>query len=418
MGGGVAGLSAAMSLKKAGVPFVLLEAADDVGGRVRTDRVDGFLLDRGFQIFLTGYPSAQRILDYEALDLRPFYAGALVHFQGAFHRVADPFRHPVDAVLSLLPSNPVGSVIDKVFVGLVRFKSLVGSLEDVWRAPETTTLARLKAEGFSDAMIDRFFRPFLGGIFFNNELTVTSRLFTFVMRTLATGSNCLPAQGIGAVSEWMKGQVGPSNILCNAKVASIGEDRTVTLASGALLRARAAIIVAVEGPEASRLLGERLTSSSSPSKREPGVGTACLYFKAPKAPRDENILYLNGEGRGLVNNCCVPSTVAPSYAPPGQALISVSTVGTQDQLSDDALAATVKKELAGWFSATDVESWSLLKVYRIPFAQPSQAPPTNLQRPVELGGGLFVCGDHRDSATLEGALRSGERAAEAAVARR
>ncbi len=148
------------------------------------------------------------------------------------------------------------------------------------------------------------------------------------------------------------------------------------------------------------------------------MGTACLYFRAPQAPRDENILYLNGRPSGIVNNCCFPSTVAPSYAPAGQALVSASVLGTHDGMSDEQLFAAVKQELGGWFGAQEVASWQPLRLYRIPFAQPNQAPPTDFRRPVDLGGGLFVCGDHRDSATLDGAIKSGRRAAEALASRR
>ncbi|GFR40132.1 hypothetical protein Agub_g688, partial [Astrephomene gubernaculifera] len=187
VGAGVAGLNCAVRLHAAGLRPLVLEASDGVGGRVRTDEVEGFLLDRGFQIFLTSYPEARAALDLPSLRLRPFYSGALVRWGGAFHRVADPLRHPVAGLASLVGGNPVGSPTDKIRVGLFRLKSLLGSVEDLLARPETTTEERLKAEGFSPAIIDRFFRPFLGGIFFDRSLSTSSRLFEFVMRSLATG---------------------------------------------------------------------------------------------------------------------------------------------------------------------------------------------------------------------------------------
>mmetsp|Transcript_30975 Transcript_30975/g.68650 ORF Transcript_30975/g.68650 Transcript_30975/m.68650 type:complete len:484 (-) Transcript_30975:553-2004(-) len=417
VGAGVAGLSAALHLRKGGVRDVLLLEADDgVGGRVRTDVVDGFLLDRGFQIFLTGYPEAQALLDYPALDLKPFYAGALVHTGGTFHRVADPLRHPVDGLLSL--TNPVGSVVDKVRVGVFRARSVLGSLEELLARPETSIKEKLKAEGFSDAITRLFFRPFLGGIFFDRELRTSSRLFEFVMRMLAVGSNCLPAGGIGAVAQQMAGRLPPESIKLGVKVDKVeaaagGRAARVVLSDGSSIEAKRGVVVAVQGPEAKRMLGGGL--ASAPSKDAPGVGTCNLYFSAPSPPSPEPILYLNGEDSGIVNNCCFPSTVAPSYAPAGKALVSVSTVGTFDELSDAALEGAVRKHLSSWFGEQAVAGWSLLRVYRIPFAQPNQAPPTNFTRPVALGAGLFVCGDHRDSATLDGAIKSGRRAAEAVI---
>lgn len=290
VGAGVAGLNCAAKLHQAGASVLLLEAADGVGGRVRTDRVDGFTLDRGFQIFLTSYPEAQEALDYAALDLRPFYAGALVRWAGGFHRVADPLRHFVDG-LSSLP-NPVGSPVDKILVGIFRVKSLLGSLDALLSAPETTTLERLRSEGFSEAMIDRFFRPFLGGIFFDRQLGTTSRLFAFVMRMLATGQNCLPAAGIGAVSDQLAARLPPAALRVSTRVADVrgaaaaGDDApagpAVVLQDGSVLSAKA-VVVAVEGPEAGRLL--RASLETAPSKAGDGVGTCCLYFSALQPPR-------------------------------------------------------------------------------------------------------------------------------------
>lgn len=426
IGAGLAGLHCAALLQErlpgggaaaAASSAVLLEASDGAGGRVRTDSSDGFLLDRGFQIFLTGYPYTKEVLNFDALELKPFYAGARVRYGGAFHTVADPLRHFVDGLMSL--TNPIGSVGDKVNVGIFRLKSLIGSLEDVFRRPETTTEERLKAEGFSDEIIDRFFRPFLGGIFFDTRLRTSSRLFTFVMRMLATGQNCLPAGGIGAMSEQLAARLAPGSLFLGAKVESIergggsGPPARVVLSDGRSIVAKKAVVVATEGPEARRLLGEKL--QASPSKSEDGVGTCCLYFAAPAPPSPDNVLYLNGTGAGLVNNACFPSTVSPSYAPAGQTLVSASVIGTRPDLTDDALAAAVTSELSEWFGAGQVSQWRHLRTYRIPFAQPNQAPPTDFSRSVALGDGLFVCGDHRDGATFEGALVSGRRAADAVL---
>ncbi|CAL5224451.1 g7140 [Coccomyxa viridis] len=413
----MAGLSCGYHLQKAGVRFAIVESSDSVGGRVQTDIVDGFLLDRGFQIFLTSYKEAQAMLDYQSLDLKPFYAGALVRWNGAFHRVADPLRHFGDGLGSL--PNPVGSPIDKALVGLFRLKSLLKSEDAIFQSPETTTYSRLKAEGFSDAIIDRFFRPFLGGIFFDRDLNVTSRLFEFVMRCLATGQNCLPSKGIGRVGEQLASQLPSDAIHTGTRVESVtgpipGQPGRVRVEGGQTICASQAVVVATEAPAARTLLGEAMASSDS--KSEEAVGTANLYFRAPRPPREENVLYLNGESIGLVNNACFPSTVAPSYAPAGQALVSLSTIGTQSDLSDSELAEKCKAEMAEWFGQDEVATWQLLRVYRIPFAQPNQTPPTDFSRAVNLTNGLFVCGDHRDTATLDGALKSGRRAAEAVLA--
>eukprot|EP00884_Botryococcus_braunii_P017120 jgi/Botrbrau1/4091/Bobra.152_3s0041.2 len=380
VGAGLAGLACGIHLTRRGLSVRILEAGDGVGGRVRTDEVEGFLLDRGFQIFLSSYPEARALLDYSALDLRPFYAGADVWYGRTFNRVADPFRHFLDAVKSLVDGNPIGTPQDKLLVGLFRITSLFKPVDVILSSEEMTTLERLEAEGFSQSIVDRFFRPFLGGIFFDRTLSVSSRLFEFVMRMLATGENCLPARGIGSISLQLAQQLPPGTIQLGAEVervggaASSGRGPYVTLVDGTTVQAGQAVVVATEGPVAERLLG--LALEGYPSKPEPAVGTCNIYFRAPKAASPLNILYLNGTDTGIVNNACFPSTVAPSYAPSGQTLVSVSTIGTFPNLGDENLANVVKRELALWFGSASVDDWELLRVYRIPYAQPNQARPS------------------------------------------
>jgi hypothetical protein len=302
---------------------------------------------------------------------------------------------------------------------------------------------RLKNAGFTDAMINRFFRPFMSGIFFNPALTTSSRLFNFVMRMLATGQNCLPSKGIGEVAAQLERGLPSGSVRLHAGVVgAVGElggggggddegvggsssSRQISLQGGGVVTAKRAVVVAVEGPAAKTLLGEPL--NVSPSARGAAVGTTCLYFAIDgPAPLPCPILYLNGDGPGLVNNCCFPSTVSSSYAPAGMSLASVSIVGVPD-MTDEELEAAVRGELETWFGgsatggagasgAQPVSEWRHLRTYRIPFAQPNQITPTDLYRPVSLGKGLYVCGDHRSPATYDGAMLSGRLAAEAVIA--
>jgi phytoene dehydrogenase-like protein len=199
-------------------------------------------------------------------------------------------------------------------------------------------------EGFSKAMIDRFFRPLLGGIFFNRELTVTSRLFTFVMRMLATGSNCLPAGGIGAMAQQIAdglpaGTVRLKTVVTGVSQARDGQPAAVSTESGTV-QAALGVVIAAAGPEARGLLETAgIGGDALGAKAAAGVGTCCVYFrcKASDAPPHGNVLYLDGDGQGIVNNACVPSAVAPEYAPDGMALISASTIGTHDELSEEEL---------------------------------------------------------------------------------
>ena len=229
IGGGLAGLCCALRLYQSGLSFQVLEASDGVGGRVRTDKVEGFLLDRGFQVLLTAYPEARRVLDYDALDLQPFYPGASFDTRAVLHRFSDPWRHPIDGILSLF--SPIGSVSDKLKVRKLRQQVLTGSLQDLYHRPETTTLQALRNLGFSESMIDCFFRPFIGGVFFDPNLGVSSRMFEFGFRMFSMGDTALPSKGMGAIPEQIAARLPAGTVRTGARVESIQEEG-VTLQSG------------------------------------------------------------------------------------------------------------------------------------------------------------------------------------------
>lgn len=400
IGGGLSGLCCARRLHQSGVSFELLEAADDVGGRARTDQVDGFLLDRGFQVLLTAYPEAQDVLDFPSLDLRRFAAGALVRFRGEFRRFADPWRSPRHMISTALA--PIGTLADKLRVARLRSHVCRGTLEGLFDRPETTTLEALRNRGFTDAIIERFFRPFLGGVFLDRELVTSSRMFEFVFRMFASGDAAIPAAGMGEMARQIAAQLPEGSIRLNTSVESV-EPTAVHLADGERLEGRA-VVVSCEAPEAARLQGE-----------PDGVGgqsVTCLYFAADQAPIEEPILVLNGDGEGPINNLCCPSQVAPSYAPADQALVSVTVLG----LADENVEASVRSQLGDWFGP-EVDRWRHLKTYRIPYALPAQAPPalSPVSKPVQTSDGIFRCGDYLDTASIQGAMVSGRRAADAVI---
>jgi len=402
IGSGLAGLCCAIRLQQRGVRVLLLEASDGVGGRIRTDFVDGFRLDRGFQVFLTSYPEAKKSLDYEALQLRPLLPGALVRQGGKFHLLADPWRRPLAAMRSLF--SPIGSLTDKLLVAQLRSRSLKGSVEDRFRDPETTTLRALQDFGFSTSIIDRFFRPFLGGIFLDPELQTSSRMFHFVFRMFSLGSVCLPAEGMEAIPRQLASALPLSSIRLGARVVRV-QSGSVCLESGEQLNARA-VVVAADGAVAAQLLGDAISSA--------GQGVTCLYFAAQSPPIEQPILVLNGERRGPVNNLCVPTLVAPSYGPGDASLVSATVLGIPKNA--DRLLTEVREQLGDWFGPA-VKAWHHLRTYRIPYALPRQIPPAldTPERSVRWQPGIYVCGDHRDNASIQGAMVSGHRAAEAVL---
>ena len=198
VGAGLAGLACARHLSQAGLGCSLLDASDAVGGRVRTDRVDGFQLDRGFQVFLTGYPEAGRMLDYPALQLQPFHPGAMVRYAGGFHRISDPLRRPQDLLSTMM--SPIGSFGDKLKVLRLRRDALRRQLCGQAGGGERTTLEALQVYGFSPAMQQRFFQPFLNGVFLDQALSTPCRLFELVWAAFSRGDIALPQQGMGAIA--------------------------------------------------------------------------------------------------------------------------------------------------------------------------------------------------------------------------
>lgn len=403
VGAGLAGLSCARALVEARVPVRVLEASDGVGGRVRTDRVDGFLVDRGFQVLFTAYPEVQRQIDLHALGLRAFLPGARVRVDGGAFDVSDPLREPLASLRGV--TAPIGSLADKLRILALRRDVLRGDVDDLWRRPQTTTLQRLQDAGFSPRMIDTFFRPFLGGIFLGRDLETSSRLFEFVFRMLSVGDTVLPHDGMGALPAQLAARLPHDVVTLRAPVQQVQHDGVV-LADGTTVKARA-VVVATDGAAAARLLG-----GAVPAPAWRGVTT--LSYAASRSPLPSRRLVINADD-GLINTLCAPSEVQPSYAPAGQALLSVTTLGVPAD-DDAALDARVKQELRGWYGG-EVERWRLLRVHRIAWAQPAQ-PPAVLdepERPVVVDDGVFVAGDHRDHASIHGALRSGRRAADAVL---
>lgn len=400
VGGGLAGLACARHLHQNGISFQIIETSNGLGGRVRTDRVAGFLLDRGFQVLQMAYPEAQRVLDYSKLDLHPFFPGVLVRIGDNSHRVADPLRKPLEAFESLF--SPVGSLRDKIHLITLRQRLHRQSIDEIFSRKEQTTLDALQREGFSPAIVSSFFRPFLRGVFLEKDLKTSSRMFEFAYKMFADGRTALPANGMGAIPDQLASTLPVESIRFNTRVDSVSP-HMAKLEYGEQMSARA-VVVATEGPEACRLIPglEPVVSCS----------TTCMYFVADYDPLGSPILVLNGDGSGVINNMCVPSSIAPSYAPAGAALISVSILGIPDE-DDRKIELTVRSQLKSWFGPK-VDSWRTFRTYRIHHALPSQAFPSlsQPQRPVKLQEGLYVCGDHRDNASIHGALVSGRRTAE------
>jgi phytoene dehydrogenase-like protein len=400
VGGGLAGLACGVRVHEAGAQPLILEAGDEVGGRVRTDVVAGFRLDRGFQVYLDAYPEAGKFLDLPRLDLRPFRPGALVYLDGRLHRVMDVFRDPRHLLASALA--PVGSLADKLRVAALKWRIGRSTLEDIAARDDLTTEAYLRRAGFSRRMIDVFFRSFYGGIFLERNLRTSSRMFEFTFKMFSRGSATLPARGMQEIPRQLASRLPADAIRCGARVTEVQPGK-IKLASGECLEGNA-VVVAADATTAARLIPGLV------AKEPEWRAVTGLYFASENSPLREAIIALNGTGRGLVNNVCVLSDVAPAYAPPGKALISISVLGVA-AIPD--LETKIIAELEPWFGP-EVRGWRHLRTERIERALPEQPPvPGPLGPCFREIDGIFVCGDHLTSASIEGAIFSGLRTADA-----
>ena len=394
VGAGLAGLTCARRLHRAGVPVLVLDAADRAGGRLKTDVIDGFRLDHGFQVLFTAYPAAREELDYAKLDLCRFAPGALIRHGGMLHDVdADtPIKTAFDDFLS---------IHDKLRVLDWTWECRGMSIPQIWRMSDMPTYRHLRQLGFTEEFIERFARPFFGGIFLDRSLNVSRQMFTYVWKMLAEGDTVVPAEGIEAIPRQLVAGLPERSLRMNARVKSLVGERYVKgviLESGEVLDATA-VVLATEAP-----VTQSLTGFHTPTDPKSQV---CLYFEAPEPPIDQPKIVLRA-GEGIVNLVVPVSVVNPHAAPDGRHLVSITINGTSEQ-SDEALAAAALAEVAPWFPQRNVARWRFLRGYRIPFAQFDQPPHFRAHLPSATPGrdGLYLAGEYTEHSSIQGALASG-----------
>jgi glycine/D-amino acid oxidase-like deaminating enzyme len=395
VGAGLAGLAAAHRLQAAGLQVVVLEAGNAPGGRVRTDRRDGLLLDRGFQLFNPAYPAA-RIFDIDRLDLRPFRAGVIVTLGEQSYRLGDPRRWPAAALSSL--RAPVGSIWQKL--RFARWIIEVGArpAHRILDGPDRTLAQELSRRGLDGRIGRTVIRPFLAGVLGEESMTTSARFANMIIRSLVRGTPSLPSRGMQVLPEQLATRLGPGALRLNTTVTEVREGMVVSDRGN--VRAPA-IIVAADPRTACRLTG-----LPTPEMRS----LTTFYHLASTRPTRERVLFIDGERRGPLVNSVVVSNAAPSYSQNG-ALIASTVLGADDSPEMEALI----REQAGTMYGVESRRWEHVATYAIRDALPALSAPLELQRSVALGDGLYIAGDHRDTASIQGALVSGRRAAGAVL---
>lgn len=397
IGAGISGLIAAINLERAGYRPVILEKDKTVGGRVQTDIVDGHQLDRGFQVLLEAYPKAQAYLDYDALKLQALSAGAALYEHGKAEYFGDPLRD--SKYLVPLITSSAGTLSDKWKIYQLNKKLKGESLEAIFQKEETTTLNYLKGYGFSDQIIQSFFRPFFSGIFLEPELSTSSRMFEYVYKLFGQGRAMIPKSGIGAISQQLVGQLSKTEIRLSCSVDKIHAG-IISLNNGEQLESDFTIITT--NPKG--ILSNYASSLEWKSCDN-------LYFQTPERTIKDPVIGLNRHQDSFVNNIFYPSSIENTNRGEGE-LLSVSVVRPHD-LNQNDLVAKVKAELGEIFGISQAK---FLKHYSIPMALPNlkDLQYSRQSRESLLTNHIAIAGDHQLNGSLNAAMISGENAAKAA----
>jgi len=395
VGAGVSGLVAAQVLENQGYQPVILEASDRAGGRVKTDIKNGFQLDHGFQVLLSSYPAAQKYLDFKALKLQELKPGAVIFNNGKQQIIGDPLRD-ISTLFSTLFSG-IGTLSDKFKIFQLNLKLKNKSIEAIFSSDEISTKAYLQEFGFSSQIIAQFFTPFFTGIFLENELTTSSRMFEFVFKMFGEGLAVIPKGGMEEISKQLVSNLKNTTFQYNTQVTSVS-DKEIILNTGEKLASTATIIAT----DASKLI------NNAPPKNLSWKSCQTLYFTANKRVIEKPMIGLVSKEDSLINNIFYHTSVA-THSNNTEELLSV-TVVKEHQLSEEQLIAAVIKQLK---EECHIDTITFLAIYSIKRALPDLK---NIKYEVsasetQLSSSIFLAGDVQLNGSLNAAMIAGEKAA-------
>ena len=398
VGAGLAGLRCATRLAEAGRDVVILEAEDAVGGRERTDVVDGFRLDRGFHVLNPAYPAVRRWVDVGALALRRFPVALAVRLDDGVARITHPVRHP-----ATIPSSLASGLVRPAdLLPLARWAlPVLADPRAVKRGPDRPLAEAWDRAGVRGPLRESVLEPFLAGVLADDRQETSDIFVRLLVRSFALGAPGVPAAGIGAL---------PAQLADTARRAGVGirlsHRVTSTRPQGRGWR------VEVDGADAIDARSVVIATGLEPGLDAPlprPRGLQTWWFATDERYNDDGALRVDGLRRGPIVHTAIMTNTAPTYAPRGQHLVEATCV-----LPSEATETDVRRQLSELWG-TDTHPWRLLRRDDITAALPAQDPPLNLRRPVRLGDGRYVAGDHRDTASIQGALVSGQRAANAVL---
>jgi phytoene dehydrogenase-like protein len=401
IGAGVSGLVAAIELEKAGFSPIILEGSDSIGGRVKTDELDGFRLDQGFQILLTAYPEAIRYLDYQALNLKYFDPGAVIFDGQESFSITDPLRNPLK-VFEMIFSK-VGTLLDKLKMFSLTQSLKKKTVEKIFASDSKPTLQYLKDYGFSDQIISYFFRPFFRGIFLEPHLNTSSRMFEFVFKMFSMGDAAVPAKGMGEIPKMLRQKLSHTQIYFDKKVKAVHQG-SIELVNGESLETDRIIIATQPDQVMEQLQGQFA---------KPKFVTNC-YFTTHKSFMARPMIGLIPEEGKLINNMVFMTDVSNEYAAEDRALLSVTIL--EHSLSETELIKAVRAELAS-ISGINGDYFKYLKTYEIPYALPTLEDMRYSVAFTEtkITDHVFLAGDYLLNGSINAAMTSGRLAAEAVI---
>lgn len=384
IGAGLSGLTCGWYLKKNGIDDItIFESSEKAGGKLKTDRIDGFQLDRGFQVLLPAYPETKKVLDYDKLQLQRFQKGSLIYKNGK----QIPFYDPENGFAALLKTvvNGPGSFWDKLILLKLQITLSRLSVEDIFNAKKTiSSIEYLRELRFSERIIQDFWIPFYQGVFLENTLQTDSRMLQFTFKMFAEGGAVVPKEGMAAIPIQLVNYIGLDKIRLNTKVLHYNS-KTITTSEG------------------KKESFDKVVVACSMDKNVEYHCVTNNYYEAEKLPIDTKHVILNANPNRIINNVVMISHVAPNYSQNGKHLISVSANGIHTEA--DAFMIDLKS-----IFGLEAANWMLVKSYTIKEALPVVTFEEKY-KPMSQEG-IFYCGDYLLQGSINGAMESGRRTAE------